>query len=157
MEVLDELQQHVEMQLRNIMCVRLDISDALAQAVAHVEQLRAHSNNKYYMSTGEVDVFHTGIYTNLLYWLAREFYLHDGNGKRAEKIYYLNKVLNSVDIFYEVEMPSCWDVEHPLGSVMGRGKFGNYFFFYHHEYSEIFISVLTDNRNNLSYINESTF
>lgn len=128
---LEELQLHISRQLQNIMCVELDISDALPQATAYVQEMMKRSNNKYYMSSGGgLSPFHTGMYTNLLYWLARELYLKDGHGERAEKVYYLNKILNSVDIFYAVEMPSCWDVEHPLGSVMGRGQYGNYFFFY---------------------------
>ena len=127
---IEELQQHIEIQLRNIMCVKLTLGDVLPYAVARVERMIACSNNKYYLYSGGVHPFHTGMYMNLLYWLAYECYLKDGNGKRAEKLYYLNKVLHSVDIFYEVEMPCFWDVEHPLGSVMGRGCYGNYFFFY---------------------------
>lgn len=48
----------------------------------------------------------------------------------ADKVYYLNKVMNSVDLFYEIELPDHFGVEHPLGSVMGRAKFGDEFFFY---------------------------
>lgn len=49
----------------------------------------------------------------------------DGNGNNAEKFYYLNKILNGVDIYYEVELPSIWWTEHPLGSVMGKAKYSN--------------------------------
>lgn len=47
----------------------------------------------------------------------------------AEKIYYLNKILHSIDLFYEVELPSIFFFDHPLGSVMGRAKYSDYFSF----------------------------
>jgi len=57
-------------------------------------------------------------------------YKKDGDGNNAEKVYYLNKILNCLDIFYAVELPSVWGIEHPVGSVMGRAKYQDRFFFY---------------------------
>lgn len=48
----------------------------------------------------------------------------------ASKIYYLNKIMNCVDLFYEIELPEKFGAEHPVGSVMGRATYGNDFFFY---------------------------
>jgi serine O-acetyltransferase len=45
-------------------------------------------------------------------------------------IYYLNKIMNSVDWFYTTELPPRFYVEHPVGSVMGKAKYGQNFFFY---------------------------
>lgn len=39
-------------------------------------------------------------------------------------------MLNGVDLFYAIELPEHWNCEHPLSSVMGRAKYGDYFFFY---------------------------
>ena len=50
--------------------------------------------------------------------------------KTCDKIYYLNRLLNSVDLFYKVTLPDIFMLDHPLGSVIGRGTFGNYFSFY---------------------------
>jgi len=44
----------------------------------------------------------------------------------------LNKVMNSVDIYYEVELPDIFDLDHPMGSVMGRARYSNYFYFTQH-------------------------
>ena len=38
--------------------------------------------------------------------------------------------MHSVDLFYAIELPSIWSAEHPLGSVMGRAKYSDNFFFY---------------------------
>lgn len=48
----------------------------------------------------------------------------------ADKVYCLNKLLNAVDLFYAIEFPEHWSCEHPIGSVMGRARYGDYFFFY---------------------------
>lgn len=53
-----------------------------------------------------------------------------GDTVLADKIYYLNKMMNSVDLFYEIELPMHFGLEHPLGTIMGRAKFGDYFYFY---------------------------
>ena len=64
-----------------------------------------------------------------LYWLSRELFLNR-KSELADKVYYLNKALNSVELFYEVKLPDIWTCEHPLGSVMGKAVYGNYFSFY---------------------------
>lgn len=47
----------------------------------------------------------------------------------CDKIYGLSKIISSADLYYEVEMPEIWSCDHPMGSVMGRAKYGNYFSF----------------------------
>ena len=47
----------------------------------------------------------------------------------CSKLYMLNKALSACEIYYEVELPDIFLLEHPVGTVMGRGKFSNYFFF----------------------------
>ena len=49
----------------------------------------------------------------------------------ASYAYYLNKIMNSVDWFYAIELPDVFCAEHPVGSVLGRAKWnGNRFFVY---------------------------
>lgn len=49
----------------------------------------------------------------------------------ACKIYYLNKIMHSVELYYEVDLPDVFLCEHPIGSVMGRANYGAYFYFCH--------------------------
>lgn len=51
-------------------------------------------------------------------------------GKNADKIYYLNKILHSIDWYCGIELPKHFMVEHPLGSVLGRANYGDYLFIY---------------------------
>lgn len=38
--------------------------------------------------------------------------------------------MHSVEWFYAVELPEYFGAEHPLGSVLGKAVYGNYFFTY---------------------------
>lgn len=73
--------------------------------------------------------FHTCQNTVFLYFLSRISYTKFNNRSLSERLYYLNKIFHSIDIYYEVSLPSIWYCDHPLGSVMGRASYSNYFFF----------------------------
>ena len=90
------------------------------------------NKNKYYSKNGETyfNPYHSGQYTVFLYYFSNTIYKKEKNNIRlAEKVYYLNKIMNACDLFYEVELPDIFMLDHPLGSVIGRAKFGNYFAF----------------------------
>ena len=83
--------------------------------------------NKYFKD--RINPLNSVMYCNFLYWLSRLLFA-DGHNTLADKVYYLNKTLNGVDLFYGIELPEIWSCEHPLGTVMGRANYGNRFFFY---------------------------
>ncbi len=83
--------------------------------------------NKYY--NGKIDPYNGVIYCNFLYWLSYCAFINK-HIDISEKVYSLNKVLHGVELFYEIKLPIHWSCEHPLGSVMGRAEYGDYFFFY---------------------------
>lgn len=87
----------------------------------------ASFRGKYYKT--DINPYNSIHYCNLLYWLSRTAY-EDENINLADKVYYLNKMLNGVELFYEIDLPVEWSCEHPLGSCMGRAIYGNHFFFY---------------------------
>jgi serine O-acetyltransferase len=37
--------------------------------------------------------------------------------------------LNGLDLYYQVEMPEVFFLDHAVGRVLGNGKYGNYFAF----------------------------
>lgn len=87
------------------------------------------SKNKYYRNMGEgLNPFHSNSCCVYLYWMSN-FFSVQGYKDIADKIYYLNKLLNCVELYHEVAMPHIWLCEHPLGTVIGRGKLGSKFFF----------------------------
>ena len=66
---------------------------------------------------------------NFLYRLSHELY-KNGRIVEADQVYYLNKIMHSIDWFYAINLPNHFHCEHPLGSVLGRAKYGDYFFVY---------------------------
>lgn len=95
-----------------------------------------HSDNKYYTNQQgghKVVIFnpyHSVQYMIFLYYLSHRIYLQERETLLCDKIYYLNKIMNGVDLFYAINLPSAFGAEHPVGSVMGRAKYGEYFMFY---------------------------
>ena len=90
------------------------------------------NENKYYSRNGETyfNPFHSGQYTVFLYYFSNTIFKKTNNQIRlADKVYYLNKLMNSCDLFYEVEFPKYFMLDQPVGSVIGRAKIGNFFKF----------------------------
>jgi serine O-acetyltransferase len=67
-------------------------------------------------------VAHNAQYTIFLYELSRTVFKKGGR-EQADRIYALLRMVSSVDLYYEVELPDLWGCDHPLGSVIGRGRF----------------------------------
>lgn len=86
--------------------------------------------NKYYSRNGDTyfNPFHSGQWCIFLYYLSNEIW-NAGNSLLADKIYYLNKALNGCDLFYEVELPDSFILDHPVGTVLGRAQYGEGFTF----------------------------
>lgn len=133
---VDRLHSLVRQQVENQFI--LDAGDeeiltaALPATLIKVEKCFTQSPNKYYRKNDKVffSVYHSGQYCVFLYILAREIFLSFPEQRLlADKLYCLNKALNGLDLFYEVEMPSIFHLDHPVGSVMGRATYGDNFSF----------------------------
>jgi serine O-acetyltransferase len=76
---------------------------------------------------GGVNPCHSGQYLIYLYFFSNVC-SNIGEKNLADKLYYLNKIMHSVDIYHEVALPESFFFEHPVGTVLGRAKYGNKFF-----------------------------
>ncbi|AWI79969.1 transferase [Parazoarcus communis] len=131
----DELNELLCKQIRNNFFLSekdiVDVSYAVNLALLRTNKCFVENNNKYYWSdSGEVvfNPFHSGQYSIFLYFASQEA-VKCNNRSLADRIYYLNKMLNGCDIYYEVMLPDVFFLEHPVASVMGRASYGNYFVF----------------------------
>jgi len=86
--------------------------------------------NKYFSRNGApyFDPFHSGHYAIFLYHLSRALVLRRQE-RLADRVYYLNKALNGLDLFHQVDMPPIFFLDHPVAAVIGRGSIGNFFCF----------------------------
>ena len=108
------------------------LAQGVDAALDQCEHCFAATANKYYRNEGRVyfNPFHSGQYSIFLYFLSFSVFNIRGRGSTLpDRIYYLNKCLNGLDLFYEVKMPRVFFLDHPVGSVLGRASYGERFSF----------------------------
>lgn len=95
------------------------------QALARFRNCLSRFNNNKYLN----DDFHlnTDFYAVFLYYFANTIYRNIGRSEVCNALYALNKMLHSVEAYYEVELPDYFRLGHPLGTVLGRAQYSNYF------------------------------
>lgn len=100
---------------------------------SNIDNKYFHRKNQIYFSP-----FHSGQWLIFLYYLSNCISTEscccdsfEGSNKSlADKIYYLNKIMHSVDIYHEVQLPASFFLEHPVGTVLGRASYQNGFMAY---------------------------
>lgn len=109
-----------------------EANKSVEKALERLEYNFQNLKSGYYKKEEEVafKIEHSVQYSVFLYLLANQLW-KDGFEEAASYAYYLNKIMNSVDWFYAIELPDMFCAEHPVGSVLGRAKWkGNRFFIY---------------------------
>tara|TARA_B100000795_G_C22801635_1_gene442253 strand:- start:1596 stop:2306 length:711 start_codon:yes stop_codon:yes gene_type:complete len=72
---------------------------------------------------------HGDHYLIFIYELSRSAFKY-GDQDFATKLFLLNKYLHGIDLFYEINLPDKYIFIHPIGTVIGRGKFNDKVVFY---------------------------
>lgn len=101
-------------------------------ALQRVEHCFSAIRNKYFPGRSETyfNHRHTDQYAMFLYYVSNSVHRDGGEVELAEKAYALNKALHGLDAFYEVELPAVFGFQHPVGTVLGRARYSDYFFVY---------------------------
>lgn len=123
----------VSHQLFNNFGESYNICDYIETTLWRLEKCFKKNKIKYYTNKNGASYFspfQTDQYAIFLYILSNTVYKQDNNIPLATKIYYLNKVMHSTDLYYELELPDYWGVVHPIGSVLGRASYNNGLVFY---------------------------
>lgn len=108
----------------------VSVEIAIAMSINNFSQ----SVNKYFSRMVDCEKvvrfnpFHSIQWMTFLYYLSHDLYKNSSS--LCDKVYYLNKIMHSIDLFYAIDLPEIWSAEHPLGSVMGRARYSDGFFFY---------------------------
>ncbi len=115
---------------------RAEIASHLDAALAACEVNFSQADNKYFFKevNGKREAcfnpYHSVQWMIFLYYLAHTIYVNGPKTRVCDKLYYLNKLLNGLDVFYAVELPAVFGAEHPVGAVLGRASYSDGFFFY---------------------------
>lgn len=128
----EELLTILLIRLKNFFFISKDEEDLIRKyhedILIRLETCFLGVDNKYFHKNGKAyfSYCHSGQYLIYLYFYSRKF--ADLKHSLKDKFYYLNKVMHGVDIYSEIELPSVFFFEHPLGLVLGRAVYGENFF-----------------------------
>jgi serine O-acetyltransferase len=93
------------------------IEHALYKTVTNIRLLKTPVNS------GQFDRFVSWHYCQLIYRLSRILSEHDK--MTANRIFLLNKLLNGIDLYFEVELPDTYLIAHTVGAVFSKAIYGN--------------------------------
>lgn len=109
------------------------LTEVVSEALKKFELCCSHITLKYCHDGSEVlfNHLHSDQYSMFLYLASHSAYRIGLEAHIATKIYLLNKALHGIDVFFEIELPSIFLFVHPLGTVLGRAKYKDYFVVHH--------------------------
>ena len=128
-----ELSAYVARQLATFYPDGLD-ADASTILAVHMDAALARLgrciNEVRWWAADEFDHLHSTQYTLFLYYLANTIWKATGNRTLCTKLFGLNKALNGIDLFYEIDMPEVMFIGHSVGIVFAKATYGNYLIVY---------------------------
>lgn len=107
--------------------LRTALTRHLDEALARLERC---INAVRMWRVGEFDYLHSTQYTIFLYFLANTIWKHERDARVCNKLFYLNKALNGIDCFYEIEMPEIFFIGHSVGIVLAKAHYSDYLVLY---------------------------
>lgn len=108
------------------------LSAYVEEALERVYDSFRNIKRKYYQEGGDVVFNHlnTDHWASFLYLLSNTVHRAGGDEALAARVFVLNKALNGVDAFYGISLPQTFLFVHPVGTVLGNAKYGDYFVVY---------------------------
>ncbi len=128
-DLLDYLERQLAIFFPDGRPVRQPLDQVLDDVLARLETC---INGVVMWKRGEFDYLHSSQYTIFLYYLANTLWRKNGSQHVdvCTKLFYLNKVLNGIDCFYEIELPPVFFIGHSVGIVLAKATYGNYLVLY---------------------------
>jgi serine O-acetyltransferase len=98
-------------------------------AIDRLEFCYKHVTLKHY-NTGEQAIFnhlHSDQYVMYLWFIANTIWKDKQDKKVCSKLYYLNKILHSIDCTYDTNLPDIFLIFHGAGTVLGKAVYNDFF------------------------------
>lgn len=108
------------------------LRDSAHIALQRLEYCFCKVDNKYFFDGRQVlfDHLHGDQYAMWLYFLSNQLSRDNAPDHWCKKLFLLNKCLHGCDIYFGVELPAIFLLVHPLGTVLGRAEYSDYFIAY---------------------------
>lgn len=109
-----------------------EIAEQLPQTLIRLETCLSGIHRKYFNQDGAIEFNHMNSdhMATFLYLLANTTWKATRDSRIPTKLFYLNKLMNSLDLYFLVELPEVFFLVHPMGSVIGNAQYGNYLAIY---------------------------
>lgn len=99
------------------------IQSSLDRVSKCVSKIKAFEGQSFsYLNSGQ--------YSTFIYFLARYIAINNMDYEGATKLFLLNKALNGIDLFYDIEMPNFFLIGHTVGMVFAKAIYGEYSIFH---------------------------
>lgn len=95
-----------------------------------LERLRNCINAVHMWKQEQFDYLHSSQYCTFLYFLSNTIWRNKGDVEICTKLFLLNKALNGIDCFYEIELPEIFFIGHSVGIVLAKASYSNYLVLY---------------------------
>lgn len=126
-----ELLLYVERQLKNQIPDGVEIASRIApfldKALARLH--KCISAVKWWRED-EFNYLHSTQYCIFLYFLANTIWRESGDSDVCTRLFLLNKALNGIDCFYEIELPDIFFIGHSVGIVLAKATYSDYLVLY---------------------------
>lgn len=101
-------------------------------ALAAVEHCFTAIHRKYYNLNDSIEFNHLNgdHFATFLYYLSNFIWKATGEEATPTKLFYLNKIMHGLDLFFSVELPPVFLLVHPVGTVIGNAHYGDYLVIY---------------------------
>lgn len=111
---------------------KTDLRKCFGLSLERAEYSFSKVSLKYFRDGKDVTFnhLHSDQYAMFLYIFANTLFKKEGDISISTKLFLLNKCLHGIDAFYDVNLPEIFLFVHPIGTVLGRGTYGNYFVVY---------------------------
>lgn len=89
----------------------------------------SHVNMSSYSNNGEVFLshLHANQYAVFLWFLSNTIWTEFRNERVANKLYCLNRTLNSLSCSYDAKLPDIFLLLHIVGTVLGKAEYSDFF------------------------------
>lgn len=96
---------------------------ALNRLAQCINRVRCWPENKF-------DHLHSTQYCLFLYYLSNTVWRNNADAELATRLFLLNKTLNGIDCFYEIELPEIMFIGHSVGIVLAKATYSDYLVLY---------------------------
>lgn len=118
------ISEYVSKQLNNLLPDNYIINNLDAIILEVLNEL-SFNKIKIWKENPVLDILNSLQYPIFLYKLSHKLYLIN-DIKGAKKVFYLNKILHTLDLFYEIDLKEEFLLGHGIGSVFCKVEYGNY-------------------------------